>query len=210
MAAVWGRHPVRPALRARRRSKVSESWTGADGSAWPSQWTVSPNPGPAVYSIQSNTGQMTNGAGSTANARINTATFTDFDVYVQAKFLSGTSTIWVSCGTYTGDVFMNSGYAWNFDCNGDSVGIWVTTAAAATSNLGVDVAVTINPSTLYWLRVQRQGNNQRLKIWDASGSEPASWTTQAADTSQPGAGQVQLGHFSTTATSTQFDNFTLN
>lgn len=176
---------------------VTESWTGATGAAWPSQWTISQSAGSGgSSSIQSNTGYMTAGTTSTSGMK---AFLSGMSVASTAEilvsFTLGAQTLsyfnFQVCADntqYSGNAaeMPNNGYTVNFNtdtsvANG-SFDMWKMSGGSFTQlYLTTTLSGGLAASTQYTLRFQQIGGYLRFRLWPTASSEPVAWTATAFD-----------------------------
>ncbi|SDS16926.1 Common central domain of tyrosinase [Friedmanniella luteola] len=186
---------------------LGETWTGADGGAWPAAWQPQAEQS-GTATLQGSAGRLVTRTGVTTAARqqtVGSLTGGDYDITVtitvpggQAGFSIGIA--WRADGTSDpaagpgSRMFPLNGHSLRLDTNGSSY--------FYRHNNGSLTDINTTPASIgSWLgtgarrvRVQQVGTALRLKVWPASVAEPAIWALEATD---PGAwtsgGKVSLG-----------------
>lgn len=169
---------------------ATETWTGTDGAAWPAQWTTTGVPAGTGSSatIQSNAGRLTyptvagyvDGPIKYLNGM---SASRDFDITVTVTFATIQEEYLQVMGRVSADAA--EGYGVNlYPHNGTTTcGLvrWDTTNGI-TGLTGDLAAGTWTAGVPRKVRVQGVGDTIRVKVWDASGSEPGAWLGSATDT----------------------------
>lgn len=162
---------------------VTESWTGANGTAWPAQWTAQNLLSSLAVTIQSNRGQLA--AFPTAGIvqmYINTVTAQDVD-----------QTVLMNVNNNSVRVGMLARRA---DADSDTFYAFETSTAAAyaqvfkyvdgvRTNLGAVPIIVASADIRSRFLVEDNGAGGTLlkvKIWSASSAEPATWSTEITHT----------------------------
>jgi hypothetical protein len=176
------------------RGDQSNFGTSSGGAVWD---TV------ALSSILSNKGRFTLGASGQAATWLGSDSYYNFDAKI--SFSASNVTNWDAeiHGRYqanpTGD-YLKAGY----DSGADLVFIQQR-VAGSNSDIGSSFPLTVNAATTYWIRFQCEGNQARVKVWDAATSEPAAWQVTAT-TTRLGSGRIGVNAFASTAFNIDWDN----
>ncbi len=155
---------------------VSTSFTGTDGTAWPSPWSqVS-----ASSSIRSNRGQQSTPGTGTWLAVENRAnqTITDASIIATAYFSSVTNVsqrINLRWNPNTGN-----GYRLTLTPSYNGIQLMKVTAYNETV-LQERFDVIWTATTDYKIRIEAEGSTIRARRWLASATEPATWDVSATD-----------------------------
>ena len=188
---------------------VADSFTGTDGSAWPSTWTPNTS-GTANTSVDllGNTGrvQVRTAANSWAMAlrndvgpATNQGILVTISISPVATFTNGTIYITFDATTVTNYTPLYG------------TGVVITSADAVTTGINTYKYVNgTNTSMNYYsmagigltnfkVRLERLGTTTRYKIWDVNAAEPASWTTSLTDSTVYPAGSPLLAVRSTSS-----------
>jgi hypothetical protein len=200
-----------------RAAVVSETWTGSDGAAWPSQWEITLPGADAVpvVSIQSNTGnvQSVNGGTQAVSGLIKSsvATFTDsvqdMDISIyNSAYLGGGFLARVNGDSYyRGWLTQYRSKYWNLYINKVVDG---TSTPLVTENLTIDGGARSGHLTFL---VQDVGSQTQLSLTYADSTLPKT-TVSYTDDSDPLAGSGQVGVYGQVASNTaryvRFDNYT--
>lgn len=161
--------------------------TGSDGQAWSVVLGGALN-----FSIVSNQGQIS-GATPIQGAYYGSATSTDQEVLVRFS---------ISAAADVAQIFLR-GTASNtqYRVRSSGTSITVNRVVAGTSTTLTSTAITVNVSTMYWMRARVIGGPSSatlfVKVWQdgLSTGEPATWNVNAQADASPitGAGQYGLG-----------------
>lgn len=195
----------------------TETWTGTNGSAWPSSWTTS-IPAGAACDIQSNAGHQTTattvGDGPSAYYNVNTS-ITDFDLYVTPTLLTSIDTYTII--SFRADALVankavaNNGYilTWNVDAGG-SLQLWGMSSGSAIG-LSPGVATNLGGQAGLKLRLLVVGSSLKAKGWKVADPEPGTWLIDITESTYT-SGRISLGIQDTSAASSQlaWDDLTLN
>lgn len=196
---------------------ATETWTGANGAAWPSQWAVpSGSFGTGTINIQTNRGRIAPSADYDSVGRyLNIAAASNLEYVVTYRISSNVETFGVfgirtgTAGDPTGSGYPQTGYyaqlytdgtyaAWQLSRNGQVI----------ISEAFPDWAPVAN--TDYKIRVSAIGSNIAAKLWLGSVAEPAGWDFEWTDSSPLAAGQIWLGAQAGVATKNyEFDDLTV-
>lgn len=196
----------------------TETWTGSNGAAWPSQWTPLANNGAAT--IQSNRGAMTvNATGYLPNRRA-IASFAQKDVELYIEFIPQATTESYIDFCVRQDMtkagYYPDGYFVSCDLGG---GLWTLGAVDSTngqfSNTDSLAAFDTTPWAVRLRAITDTANTAQsvlqAKVWKVSAGEPATWTQTKSLNSYERAGSVSVGYTSGGSTNPgiQFDNMTV-
>lgn len=177
----------------------SETFPGASGAAWPSQWTMTNNTGAAPTQNGSGGGTLNTGSGTwiQGNSGVLTAvgTHSGFDVTYDVAMANADSysNLWLR-GDSTG---AQSSYNFQY-CPTDG-------GCRIVSETGGTVDNNSTPwSGAWWaatvrVRARAVGSLLQMKIWDATTAEPAAWTYTWTDTKYT-SGYVALNLYTGNAT----------
>lgn len=205
---------------------ASETWTGANGAAWPAQWTAVNNGGTPAATIQSNAGQIVTNAGSYAWIReylgsmaasanqdvtfqvtVNAAALTESFLLVN---LACNNTNLAANGWYPATGYslriIPSGAGW--DLQRQSGGTQNFTQGAPAMSGGFSWTA----GTAVWVRFQVIAGVVRVKFWTGTqASEPVAWAGTWTDPTPLAAGRVSLAPCAgnTTQPIFTFDNLTV-
>jgi hypothetical protein len=151
---------------------ATESFTGANGAPWASQWTVS---GLATTDIQSNRGRIVPQPNpynvGVGRAVLNlpfsvdqelTATFVLPEVGVEQYHYVGIRT--------SGTPDKNTGFLLSIFAGG-----YVVARGYDGANLSGDIPFTFAAGTAYRFRLRAVGNQLQARVWAASSAEPSTW-----------------------------------
>lgn len=180
---------------------ATESWTGANGAAWPAQWTTgAANTG--VADIQGNQGRITSAnvaytPGAKAYLSGITAT-RDLDVVVDISFTAPSSEQYCYVMLRSADATAGntpaSGYVFQIQPHADGVNIGKQVGGVETDLNATDATTsgwTANVAKRF--RFQAIGNTLRFREWAPGGTEPATWAATITDSSLSAAtGKVYL------------------
>lgn len=175
----------------------SESWTGADGAAWPAAWQRQTESA-GTATIQANAGRLVAPANSAAAARQQTVASLpggDLDILATLTVPAGQGSfsigvVWRADGTSDpaappgSRMFPLTGQSCRLDTNGDvhlyrHSGGALTLVTPAPVNVGAWVG--FGPRRI---RIQQTGTRTRVRVWAAAAAEPTTW---ALDFTDPGA-----------------------
>jgi hypothetical protein len=177
---------------------ATETWTGADGAAWPAQWTTRGG----TLTIQGNAGRL---APSAVGYTYSRADLTGMPLADNIE-VSGTLV-----GTFDAveqyiEVHVNSDLGTtssNWEATNSFVLLFTYDPVAASGNIKLQQSIAGTTTTIsaapnktlvgtgrVGFRVRRIGTDLRARVWDASGAEPSSWDVTATVT--PMSGRVGL------------------
>jgi hypothetical protein len=167
----------------------SETWTGTDGAAWPAGWSSA---GAGSATIQTNQGKLTSGATGYSPIRtLRGLNLVDSDRTLkftppatgEAYLAVGARVDQITTPLTANSSLPKNGYVVIFAT--DSAGKIATVeinrcAADVRTVLQAATAVTLGAGP-YKTRIKLTGGRIRVKIWVASGSEPAAWNFDLTD-----------------------------
>lgn len=205
---------------------ATESWTGADGSAWPAQWTTSVINTGGAATIQGNAGRLSfpttgNYVYGTVAQLSALSPAADFDVTLDVAFstldesyfyLSLRSTTDATSGGSNNGVHLGI-----YPHNGvNSAGIGYALASTNTD----DGAVSGDLAAGQWVagvarrvRFRVVGTEVAVKFWDPASAEPSTWLYQGTDTHTSGlTGRLSVHAFGSNSQVPRYavlDNLTL-
>lgn len=188
----------------KRAPFTTETWTGANGAAWPGVWTTTPNGG--TVDIQSNAGRILTAAAGYSTATAKQTGLATGDLLVQLT-LSSTAEQYHF-------IYFRDDLAGNYYravVTPTDVGIQKS-VSGSTSYITSSGPVTLASGTPYWVRVDWVGSALKVRLWTVGSAEPASWTNTATDTTYTAAGSLGLGVSSgsaATAITSTWDNLTV-
>lgn len=169
---------------------ATETWTGANGSAWPAQWTAATNSSGAA-TIQANAGQLGFGTSSGysfgASAYLSgMAAVADSDTAVTVSFAQIQEEYLFLAARSDGT--RNVGYAVSISA---STGLSVGPLGAGNTftNLSGSLGGAWTAGVARKIRFRVAGSSLSVKVWDAVAAEPASWTWTGTDTTWTAAGR---------------------
>ncbi|HZN37075.1 MAG TPA: G8 domain-containing protein [Pirellulaceae bacterium] len=161
---------------------VQESFTGADGSAWPSQWVQQNGAGAATADIQAGQGRVTNGTTAINNVSLFNSTTQAENVDLSVRFRVDSNLVIPGFRARRADMRANTFYsAYTLPGTSGNVGIQAVVRGVATTLATGDFPLTANAD--YYMRLQVETNavgttDLRVKLWDAADAEPGAWTMQ--------------------------------
>lgn len=199
---------------------ATELWTGANGAAWPAQWTTAVS-GTAVIDIQSNGGRLKS-QNVTAFLPGHLASLTgvtargDWDVTLDVSFATVVEQYFIVTLRATGQ----SGTTGPTNCyavrvnpatNGWELIKWV---AGSQSTVATTLtAPTLVANTPRRMRFQVTGTTVRFRQWDPASAEPTTWDKSGTDSTVTGTGTCTLsnatGTTGTVAVTATVDNLTV-
>lgn len=183
----------------------AESWTAADGSSWPAQWTVSGTVG-FTANIQSNQGRLVTPA--TVSAQV--AAVLSGGSVPNGQALAAWQVDSTGVERYTDLAFRytdaSNFYMLEFDHA--TARLWKRVAGTYTAlNAGTSFVAAAN--TKYWARVQWIGSRIQARWWADGATEPDTWQFDVTDTAfTTGSVALQVANGSApTSRVTTFDDF---
>ena len=188
---------------------ASESWTGADGAAWPAQWVAGQTGSGAAATIQSNRGRLASGAqgaysgASRISRRLNITAVADVEI----------SGVWrpdaaepYGAVAVRADNAIDSGTGYYLDLNKSGT-LALSVKVGFVSTTLATISFTAASNTSYGFRLRAVGSSIKARVW--SGTEPTSWQidlTNAAVTGTGAVGLTVVGGNATTAHAIDFDD----
>ena len=177
----------------------TESWTGANGAAWPAAWTTNSANGSAT--IASNTGRMafTDTTGAYARAVLTgVPPTTDTEVLTSYQWSSNTAQAVLNVylrgsGGWQNPNRPRTGYGLNLVSTTGTITIQRNVNGTLT-NLRTVAGGQAVTTARQWLRFRVDGQDVMFRTWRDGTTEPSTWTSTLSDSSIPGAGQLYLTH----------------
>lgn len=200
---------------AENSALFSETWAGADGSAWGPAWASGAVSG--TVTRQGGAGQLavSDIAGAYARAQLTgLAARADSDTTFSYRWNAGTPvgyfTVYArGSGGWRNGYRPNNGYGLELASNSSSVTI-TKTVAGTTTSLNTASGVQQVGTGRQWVRLRVSGSTIQYKIWLDGQAEPATWRGNVTDTSVTAAGQLFVslnrGGSNTGAKSVQLDD----
>lgn len=190
----------------------SETWTGANGAAWPAQWVEGQTGSSAAATIQGNKGRLASGtqggesSASRISRRLSSAAAIDYDV--SGTWTPDSNDPYAAVGVRCDDALdFQSGYYLNLNKSG-TITLSAWNGWTETAVLG-SITFAASSGTTYGFRVRAIGNSIKARVW--SGSEPVNtWDVDVTDSTITTAGRVGLTVVAGTAAvahSVDFDSF---
>lgn len=199
MVAVGPTAPDVPLVFGVRKTStadVTESFTGANGSAWSATWTAGSSVAGASSDIQSNAGRFVTGTTANAYARNRTTSPIAANSLITGKitFASIASThyglVYVrgSSTFATGQPGLQSSYDVAFVASGGSAGVVLYRVGPTGVEVGItSFAMTFVAGTQYSFKILTLTNGLiAVKCWATAGTEPSAWGLAATDTTYTG------------------------
>lgn len=181
---------------------ATETFTAANGSAWPGQWTTTLGAGYAggTIDIQSNRGRLLPAAGGGAGRRLGVGTWRDVEItgLLQVQGTAEAQVWWRQDAGWT------TGYALAFSVAGGvrvqqlsggiSTRYTLTGPTYGTGVYGMDAYgdPAVVAGTDYRYRIRHMGEYLSIRVWDAAISEPGVWQLNVVDSLFMAAGYVAL------------------
>lgn len=195
---------------------TTETWTGADGAAWPAQWTTGLTPTGGAATIAANTGRLATGAqgayaGTDRVARRLTTAFVDTDAVFRFRFVSGESYP-IIMGRANTTLDTGSGYGLDL---GPTTSRWARFVDYTKTDLGPAAhSFTFTTGTWYWVRVRVVGSSLRARFWADGAAEPTTWPVNldVTDTTIAASGSWGFsvgGGAAATSSVVEFDDLTV-
>jgi hypothetical protein len=173
----------------------SETWPGADGTAWPSAWTASNSNG----AVDSQAGAGRISMADVANAYGRTqltglAARADSDLVTSFTWSSNTAVSYLSIyvrgsGGWQNGYRPKSGYGLEFQSNSGTVAVRKTVNGTTSTIQSVPGAQLVS-TTKQWLRVRVSGSTIQFKTWADGAAEPTAWKSTNSDSTVTAPGQV--------------------
>jgi len=189
----------------------SELFTGTNGAAWDSDWTLVTNGG--TIDIQSNRGRMVTAATAffETNAELTGHPVANFDMYVDLLIDANTFTFPVifyrvnSVGAGSDDYYRVA-----YAVQSDTFYVEKYIGFSLSSTPGSVTKTTVPGDTLR-IRIQANGNNHKGKAWVLPASEPGTWDWEFTDSFNATETRISLGHQTGSALANRcdWDNFTI-
>jgi hypothetical protein len=175
----------------------SETWPGADGSAWPSAWTTSASNGTA--DTQSGTGRLAFNDVTNAYARAQltgNAARSDSEVLLSYQWSANTAGGYLNLFLRGSGGWQNAyrplnGYGVQFASNSGTVTVQKNVNGTVTNLRSVSGAQAVSTAK-QWVRLRVSGSTIELKTWRDGQAEPAAWTATLTDSSVTAAGQLYV------------------
>jgi hypothetical protein len=200
---------------AQGATQLTETFTGTDGSPWPSQWTQ--RAGDGVATIVGNQGQIvtttTSGSYATMMA-VSMTPSTNQELYAEFVTPSAGHIVFFIDTQLFAYTYPDQGY-WLDIVVGSGTQSKKATQGSGSVQMSY-IGTTIAASTAYKARFSRTTDGTgavsvQYRLWLASAAEPSTWAMTYADATPLAAGRVALsvqgsGVISRTAT---FDNITV-
>lgn len=170
----------------------TETFTAADGSTWPSRWTITSG----TASIVGNQGKLVSIASSYAAGRADYTYMpaTTGDSWVLAYFtqtvggVEQTANLGLNCDPTDASIYGSSAneiyVRLNYSTSSDPAGAWLNLYQGQTK-IGSNVPKTLTPGVAYGVRLQRLSGVIYARVWDSTGAEPSAWDFQVNLASLP-------------------------
>jgi len=196
----------------------SETWPGADGSAWPAAWTASASNG--TVDTQSGAGRLANAdvAGAYARAQLTgLSNQSDTELLTSFQWSSSGAVSYLSVylrgsGGWQNAYRPKNGYGLELQSNSGTVAIRKDVNGTVSTIATVSGAQQVSTAK-QWLRLRVSGSTIQFKIWTDGSSEPTAWTTTSTDTAVTAPGQLFLalnrGSTNVGSRSVSFDDLTI-
>ena len=166
----------------------SDTFTGANGAAWGSEWALGRNPtAGGGATIQSNTGRLQSGTvagydfGDRIARRVAGATVKDQDVTFRFMH-DGTECypeLWLR--STNPELDGGTGYAVAFSLDGGQISLSRQVSFTGTA-LGSPINKTLTSGSWYRIRVQTIATALRVRVWNDGDAEPTTWNINLSDT----------------------------
>ncbi|HET7901328.1 MAG TPA: fibrinogen-like YCDxxxxGGGW domain-containing protein [Candidatus Nanopelagicales bacterium] len=174
----------------------SDTFTGADGTAWNASWQTSNASGSAT--IVGNAGSLayTDVAGAYSRALLNVPAVADSDVTFTYAWSSTAAKSYVDIGMrgsggWQNAYRMKTGYYLELSSSSGTVSVGRSVAGTVTSLGSVSGANALTTGKQN-IRIQVTGSTVRFRIWAFGTSEPAAWSFSVTDTAVTTAGQFSI------------------
>ncbi|HEU5271049.1 MAG TPA: Ig-like domain-containing protein, partial [Jatrophihabitans sp.] len=196
----------------------SETWPGADGSAWPAAWTTSNSNG--TVDTSSGAGRIANAdvAGAWARAQLTgLANQSDTELLTSFQWSSTGAVSYLSVylrgsGGWQNAYRPKNGYGLELQSNSGTVVLQKDVNGTATNLATVTGAQQVSTAK-QWLRLRVSGSTIQFKIWTDGSTEPTTWTATSTDTDVTAPGQLFLslnrGSTNVGSRSVAFDDLTI-
>lgn len=169
---------------------LTETWTGADGSAWPAAWANGLLPTGGGRTIQTNAGRQTCGsaggyAGSDrVSTRITTGNITNGVVLFRFQFPTGDECyprFYFRSNESNADLLdAQSGYWIEFSKGTNQYSIGYGTGYGNV-DLGSPILKSWATATWYWIRFGVVDHQIKARLWDDGTPEPDAWNIEIND-----------------------------
>jgi hypothetical protein len=195
---------------------ASDSFAGAGGSPWSSQWIRQSGAAAATVDLQGGLGRVANGTTAINSVLMfNNSTVTE-NVDLSVRFRVDANLVIPGLSARRADMHANTYYsAFTLPGTTGNVGIQALVRGVATSVAVGDFP--LSPNTDYVMRLQVESTpvgttDLRVKLWDALLPEPAAWTLTASDATpqlQGVAGRygIKTGFFYAASKTAYYDDF---
>jgi Bacterial Ig domain/Concanavalin A-like lectin/glucanases superfamily/Fibronectin type III domain/Domain of unknown function (DUF5122) beta-propeller len=196
----------------------SETWPGADGSAWPAAWTTGNSNG--TVDTQSGAGRIANADVASAYGRAQLtglANQSDTELLTSFSWSANTAVSYLSVylrgsGGWQNAYRPKNGYGLELQSNSGTVVVRKDVNGTASTIATVAGAQQLTTAK-QWLRLRVSGSTIQFKIWTDGGTEPAAWASTSTDTSVTAPGQLFLslnrGTTNVGSKSVSFDDLTV-
>ena len=197
---------------------ASETWTGADGAAWPAQWTSTLN-NSTTATIQANAGRLTFNTNSgynygalTSLSGMSAATVaTDVTLRISFSQVTAESYFWIGVRKSGSFGSTDNGYYLNLAPSASQASVLKHVSGAETNISGTQAIGAWTAGTYRRVRFRAVGNTIQFKIWADGTAEPAAWTWTGTDSAlATSGGQVFLGTFGGSAANASIGYATLD
>ncbi len=196
----------------------SETWPGADGSAWPAAWTASTSSG--TVDTQSGAGRIAVSDVASAYGRAQLtglANQSDTELLTSYSWSSNTAVSYLSAflrgsGGWQNGYRPKNGYGVELQSNSGTV-VLQKDVNGTTSTLATVTGAQQLTTGKQWLRLRVSGSTVQFKIWADGTTEPSTWAATSTDTSVTAPGQLFLslnrGGTNVGSKSVSFDDLTI-
>lgn len=200
---------------------ASDTFTGSNGAAWSSTWTLgrNPNTGAVTPSIQSNRGRLTTGSAGSYNGndrisrRVNITAPVDAVALFSFQWTTGDEaypSFWIRSTNTALDT--QGGYAIEIN-KGSNTWKIIKSSSYAGTDLSSNQSKTWTTNVKYWCRFGVVGDLIRARIWDDGSSEPTTWTVSTTDSTHTTAGSgcgISVGGGAAASRTFDIDDFSLD
>ncbi|MFL6164068.1 MAG: fibrinogen-like YCDxxxxGGGW domain-containing protein [Jatrophihabitantaceae bacterium] len=175
----------------------SETWPGADGTAWPAAWSISGVS--ATLDTQGGAGRLlvSDVAGGYGRAQLTgLASQADTDLLTSFQWSSNTAASYLSVfvrgsGGWQNAYRPKNGYGIQLQSNSGTVSVLKNVNGTVTTLQNVAGGQQVSTGK-QWLRLRVVGSSIQFKVWADGTAEPTSWATTLTDTGVTGSGQLFL------------------
>lgn len=182
ISSGFGHDPFGTSLFGGGGSTGTETFTGTDGSAWPSPWVTTAS----IADINGNTGRLVTDASSYAQAYARRGGPDNGELTVKWRWTAGDSERCLVLVARGGNNFGDNPKL-EYRHNPDS--IWLRRSGTL---LYEQTGRTFAVGTWYWSRFQWDGTSIRGRTWTDGTTEPSTWDVEVVDSSAPTTGNVLL------------------